>query len=92
MPDRGPVYEVTSETEGPTLVPFDVVSGPGGWMSDGSVLGRVKWGPVAHCPQEAAHQQLVPPDVTQMDFLEVLQCHAQVECFKLCLYESQGSM
>ena len=61
-------------------------------MSDGSVLGRVKWGPVAHCPQEAAHQQLVPPDMTQMDFLEVLQCHAQVERFKLYLYKSQGSM
>ena len=42
MPDRGPVYEVTSETEGPTVVPFDVVSGPGGWMSDRRVLGRVK--------------------------------------------------
>ena len=41
-PDRGPVYEVTSETEGPTVVPFDVVSGPGGWMSDRRVLGRVK--------------------------------------------------
>ena len=40
MLDRGPVYEVISDTA--LILP--TVSGPGGWISDGSASGRVKWG------------------------------------------------
>ena len=43
MLDKGPVYEVISEFEDSALI-SSTVSGPGGWISDGSVSGRVKWG------------------------------------------------
>ena len=43
MLDRGPVYEVILEFEDSALI-LSTVSGPGGWISNGSVSGRVKRG------------------------------------------------